>query len=282
MFRWSRELRAFGGLSLVATGCGGLLGGGDENDCAAADCGSVGGSGHAGVGGRVGKGGGAGIGGSGRGGTGTETGGTTSAAGGTSGATGGTTSSTGGSGGSGARGGTAASGTGGTSGTSGDAGASSNADDCKEPSDCELVPVDCCGTCVATSADYVALNRDAVSDYISNRPCTDRICPECAPTGVEWLTATCVASHCQVLDARVKELNACEVSDDCYLRAGLDCCEACGSSPAFVALSKRSEATLLGLVCDSEFACDACVAVPPETLSATCVEGRCETMTPTR
>ena len=279
MFRWSRELRAFGGLSLVATGCGGLLGGGDENDCAAADCGSVGGSGHAGVGGRVGKGGGAGIGGSGRGGTGTETGGTTSAAGGTSGATGGTTSSTGGSGGSGARGGTAASGTGGTS---GDAGASSNADDCKEPSDCELVPVDCCGTCVATSADYVALNRDAVSDYISNRPCTDRICPECAPTGVEWLTATCVASHCQVLDARVKELNACEVSDDCYLRAGLDCCEACGSSPAFVALSKRSEATLLGLVCDSEFACDACVAVPPETLSATCVEGRCETMTPTR
>jgi len=279
---------------MLATGCGGLLSGGDD-DCAAADCGSVGGSvAHAGGAGRFSKGGGSGTGGAGRGGTGSETGGSTSVTGGASSVTGGS----GGSGGSGARAGTSA--TGGSSGSAGTAGASAASgaggttgeagaptynDDCKEPSDCELVPVDCCGACMATSSDYVALNHDAERDYVANRRCTDRVCPECEPTTTyQWLTAICVSGHCQVLDSRETKLTACNVSDDCSLRAGLACCEPCGepSVTEYVALNTSEEAALGELVCDADTACDACVAVPPATLSPTCVTGRCQTMAPTR
>jgi hypothetical protein len=144
------------------------------------------------------------------------------------------------------------------------------------------VAVDCCGSCAPKASDYVALNRASVDDYLANRLCTDRLCPECAPTGAEWLTATCVAGRCEVLDVRETELSACEVSADCRLRAGIDCCEDCGSTAAFVSLNVDSEAALRDLVCDSEFSCDACAPQPPDVLEPTCVTGRCQTMAPTR
>jgi len=280
-----RWLAMLGGVSLFGTGCGGLLG---DDDCAAASCGDWDG-GHGGSSGKAGKAGGSGVAGragAGRGGTGQETGGSSGVVGGGGGSTGGSAArggtSPGGGGGSGTSGASATSGTGGTSGAAGEAGASSSPDDCQEPSDCELLAVDCCGSCMPTASDYVALNRASVDDYLATRLCTDRICPECAPIGAEWLTAICVTGRCEVLDARETELSACEMSADCRLRAGLGCCEDCGSTAAFVSLHVDSEAALTELVCDSEFACDACLPTPPEVLDATCVAGRCQTMPPTR
>jgi hypothetical protein len=175
-------------------------------------------------------------------------------------------------------------GSGGGSGTGnagGAAGATPAYDACADPSECTFVPAGCCSACAPQTADFVALNRASVDDYLASQSCAGAICPHCASTTNAWFGLTCDSGHCKVFDARETDLTVCQKSSDCRLRAGLACCESCSASE-FDVVAINASADLRSLVCDPDTACDACAPVYPSTFTATCVSGRCQTMSPLR
>jgi hypothetical protein len=172
---------------------------------------------------------------------------------------------------------------GGSAGVMGGA-AGSAFDACAQPSDCAVVDATCCGSCEPTLADLVAINQSKLGDYLSQRPCTDVLCPACnssAPSSRVWFGATCDQGHCVVFDARENLVTACNVSDDCVLRAGLGCCEGCGGTGSgVVAVNKGAD--LESLVCGAPIPCPACSPVFPSDYQPACVTGHCQTMLPKR
>lgn len=66
-----------------------------------------------------------------------------------------------------------------------------------------------------------------------------------------------------------------QADSDCRVRAGLGCCERCGSdATSFVAIG--DEPKLQALVCPDDFeGCPPCRPLVPECLTARCAAGSC-------
>jgi hypothetical protein len=153
---------------------------------------------------------------------------------------------------------------------------------CAEPTDCELVERACCAACEPVSLeDFAALNGAFSDDFTSALECGDVLCAPCPPASEEvrpWLGATCRAQQCLAFDARLEEFTACDSNDDCRLRTGLDCCEACGRDDARV-VAVSEEAALRALVCPSDHqGCDECEPQYAPDRMAHCVSGHCITL----
>lgn len=155
---------------------------------------------------------------------------------------------------------------------------------CGKPGTCTLAIDDCCGPCGDPSlADFDAVNVAAVDDHF-DAVCPDpdgTPCPGCAAGFDPNLFAYCdvAAGRCVGADLPETELAACETWEDCILRAGAGCCEACGTpsdgSWGWVALRRDAVDDLQTLLCAEDSACPECAPEEPEGLFAECLEGVC-------
>jgi hypothetical protein len=143
---------------------------------------------------------------------------------------------------------------------------------CTSPIECVVTQARCCGTDSPTLAEVTSVNATSLQAFTS--PCEGLGCPS-FPLPAHF-GATCKDGHCLAFDVRETELTDCASPDECRLRNGLSCCEACSASvERLVAL--RSDADLVPLVCGSEpIGCPACVPILPEDVVADCIEGKCE------
>lgn len=155
---------------------------------------------------------------------------------------------------------------------------------CGEPGACTLAIDDCCGPCGDPSLDdFDAVNVAAVGDHAA-AVCPDpggTPCPGCAAGHDPNLFAYCdvAAGRCVGADLPETELASCETWEDCTLRAGAGCCEACGSpsdgSWGWVAIRGDAVDDLQSLLCAEDSACPECAPEEPEGLFAECLEGVC-------
>jgi hypothetical protein len=156
-----------------------------------------------------------------------------------------------------------------------------NYDTCRVATDCLLGNLGCCGVCDGpgvTAHDFIAYNKQ---DQAKAQACTlgGVTCGSCPP--VEPMTNTrpyfvpnCVRGECVVEDIRENDVTACKTSEDCRVRNGTACCQACGFGDV---VAVRRDGSLERLVCDElPPTCLDCVAVPPEGAEAQCNDqGRC-------
>ena len=151
-------------------------------------------------------------------------------------------------------------------------------DSCQSPQECVLVSPHCCGACDGTVQDYVAVSAAGLEAFQAAHLCPDIACEPCPPNdptiaNYPYITATCRNGQCVPIDIREEGVTDCETSEDCFMRAGADCCEACdGTTVASV-----SDGALLNeLVCGDEPAyCPPCAPVYPPELAVVCDDGRC-------
>jgi hypothetical protein len=191
-------------------------------------------------------------------------------------------SSTGGSagsstGGSGATGGVS---TGGSAGASGSGGVPENYFACGDTSECMVRESDCCVLCGPDSASAaIAFNR-AYSEQISTILCEDHPdpCPvaDCAlrPT---YVLPFCIEGRCQAIDIREDLLTSCGTDEQCQLRWGTVCCEACSESPELL-VAVNSQVDYGATVCGNQGACPPCAPPPyPSDARAVCnADHHCE------
>lgn len=146
---------------------------------------------------------------------------------------------------------------------------------CDTPTDCIVGSTGCCGLCPDApfdSAKGINGARALAGDY---RPCGDVACEPCAEVPpvsqtTQYYLATCEARKCGVVDLRTTPSTECETDQDCFLRAGIDCCPAC-SATSFAALSSTD---FLNGRC-TDIGCPECVTPVPDNLFASCLDGRC-------
>ncbi len=100
-------------------------------------------------------------------------------------------------------------------------------------------------------------------------------CPACATLDNPNLFAYCDAGQCQEADVELEPWNQCEENDDCVLRAGLDCCEACTAEYDTTVAVPRSHNQLLDKVCDGDVGCPECAPTYPAGAEAECDQGVC-------
>jgi len=146
---------------------------------------------------------------------------------------------------------------------------------CDQPTDCVVVPMNCCGgSGMPTLHEVTAINSAAYQEF--TMPCQLVDCASTLGPIPPEIGATCSAGHCLAFDIREMPLTECTDANQCMLRAGLSCCGGCGLElDDWVAL--RSDADISELVCgDGPIACDPCVAEPSPIMSAQCVAGRCD------
>lgn len=161
-------------------------------------------------------------------------------------------------------------------------GGSPNIDECRLSSDCVLTAPGCCGSCEPVDdRAFVAVNAANMSKL--HPPCMVA-CGACPPPtpGVmstsRYFVPTCVAGECTVTDIRETALTQCQITSDCYLRAGAHCCELCGGTN-IVALNRNASVT--DLLCDGiSPPCLACVPTIPPGYSTSCEAGRCTVQEP--
>jgi len=145
---------------------------------------------------------------------------------------------------------------------------------CEDTSDC-VIDHGCCGFCGIDSTDaLVAVHRKYGSFTAPECALVD--CEFCRiPDELAHYGARCRQGTCEVYDVRESDLSACESHDDCRLRAGLNCCEACGET-SWVAVSTDHELVEKALCGDGLVACPACLPREPEGLEARCgTDGHC-------
>lgn len=156
-----------------------------------------------------------------------------------------------------------------------------NIDSCKVAEDCVLAATGCCGVCDGpdvTAHDFVAYNKQ----YTEKSPLCPQeqdvscgACPEPGSQGaLKYFVPNCVAGECVIEDIRASDVTACKFNDDCRLRNGTACCEACGGGEV---VSVRSDGSFEELVCgDVVPPCLACEPSIPSDARATCgQDGHC-------
>jgi hypothetical protein len=204
-------------------------------------------------------------------------------------------------------GGTAAGGSGNFGGTvatggSNSTGGSVNPPDyraCNVPSDCQIRGTGCCGVCDApnlSEKDFIAYNKmyanmfqcgialpaapadPAAGGSASAGAAAPIACAPCIglPPGqgaLQYFVPDCVTHECVVEDLRQSPVTACKASDECKVRSGTNCCEACSAGQDFAV---RNDGSFEKLVCgDGPVGCLACL--PPQSgASPTCADGRCK------
>ncbi len=151
---------------------------------------------------------------------------------------------------------------------------------CDQAIQCAVASVGCCGLCGDEDIGRtIGVNRARLEDY---RPCGDVLCEQCpevpeASRTTQYFVPACVDSECTVTDLRTTDATACTVDEQCFLRLGTACCEACGGN-GFAALSSTA---FLAQECGFDYGCPDCVTPePPEGMTTRCVDGRCRVVPP--
>lgn len=145
---------------------------------------------------------------------------------------------------------------------------------CAGPSECQLLPESCCGTCGApTPGDMIAVHRARVAENRASA-CADPVaCPECFMPTDPYLVATCRAGECEAVDLHQDALTTCSADAECTLAAAT-CC-ACGELGAGETIAYNpARGSLADVICDPEIACPPCVPFF-EGVEARCQGGRC-------
>jgi hypothetical protein len=149
---------------------------------------------------------------------------------------------------------------------------------CTGPGQCILAEPGCCGSCGRIGLDDVEpIHQDQQKAFYA-ATCDDPTgpCPGCASLPNPDLFAFCDAGQCAEADITKHAANVCKTSQDCRLRIGLACCEACvGSREQVVAIPVAFEKELLALVCGGDVGCPACAPQYPPYAVAACEGGRC-------
>jgi len=153
-------------------------------------------------------------------------------------------------------------------------------DACASDLDCVITSIGCCDACepVPDSA-LVAVAADQIDELRALTGCTDVACAGClAPTRGERTRhnyyPVCVDGQCTVRDVRSQPIAACDTVDDCRLRCGTGCCDACG--PAEDVIAVRADADLSAAFCDGDpVPCDPCLCAVPDSYVLRCVGGFC-------
>jgi hypothetical protein len=192
------------------------------------------------------------------------------------------------SGGGASSGGTSSGGVSSSGGTSGGTGSSGSSGmvplDCKEPSDCALVPRTCCGVCGEPSlGDMIAVPDSQADTYRTNVCTPPEPCPKCAVQVNPNLIATCRGQKCTGVDIRTDaDYASCNKNEDCVLRAGNECCELCApvEPSQYIALNIKGARTLAETACVGAPPCTKCPPGPPPLVKAVCVSNRCAVRKP--
>lgn len=145
---------------------------------------------------------------------------------------------------------------------------------CDNNTEC-VIDHGCCGFCGIDSSDQLAAVNSKYASYLAPE-CGLVDCAPCLPSDeIANFDARCNEGTCEVYDVRKSDLSACETNDDCRLRAGLSCCEACGETN-WVAVSTDHERVEEELCGDMPAACPPCVPGDPGFRFAECGEdGHC-------
>jgi Kunitz/Bovine pancreatic trypsin inhibitor domain len=166
-------------------------------------------------------------------------------------------------------------------------GGSPNYDSCKVASDCVVTGPGCCGICdgpgirahdlIAYASQYAGLLQCGVALDKAAAPADPVACAPCPapPPGqgsLHYFIPDCVRGECTVLDLRNSPATACEKDQDCKVRNGTNCCEACSSDQP---IAVRNDGSFEELLCaGGPVPCPACI---PSTggLRAECSQGHC-------
>jgi hypothetical protein len=140
--------------------------------------------------------------------------------------------------------------------------------DCREHSDCVLVPRTCCTPCVPPSADaHLALRFDANSPQSLGLCLGDPEgdCPECEQGSNPAVYAACIDAQCSVVD--VSASAACRFDEECRL-VTKDCCD-CGGDFSRWGVMSVNDSYVRPERCDG-VGCDGCVPEPPNQFAPYC------------
>jgi len=145
---------------------------------------------------------------------------------------------------------------------------------CDSDVQCTIRGSGCCGPCEPWSLS--ALRSDHFQWFDPSAPVCD--CGACPDIPVEQRTsqffqAECINHTCEVIDVR-ESATACTQDDQCFLRAGVECCGSCRESD-WIALSSTE---FLDGRCGSAQPCEPCEPEPLGAgLRARCgASGHCE------
>jgi hypothetical protein len=129
--------------------------------------------------------------------------------------------------------------------------------------------------------DFLAVNRAHREEFEAERGCSPPLaCAPCPPPAAGssvagYFGATCEAERCVVFDARAAGLTVCMVDEECTLRFGVDCCEACSASEDRL-IGIRRGADLGPLACGTApVACPGCAPIYPPNYVSSCVSSQC-------
>lgn len=91
------------------------------------------------------------------------------------------------------------------------------------------------------------------------------------------LAATCEAGTCKGFDVRQEEYSACNTEQDCTLRIGLGCCEACQGGEFNLVAVNVNQTALTAAMCGNEpVGCPDCAPQYPANKKASCISGQCQ------
>ncbi|MCA9646906.1 MAG: hypothetical protein H6718_28445 [Polyangiaceae bacterium] len=166
-------------------------------------------------------------------------------------------------------------GTAGGSGNGGAGGVPSEYANCTGPGQCLLVPSNCCGYCSEPKLeDFIPINSSFESAFYGDR-CSTIDCPSCITQLPGNFTAICRAGRCERVNVYDDDkLVGCERTEDCQLRWGSQCCEACAPSPD--QLIAVAHGTIEQNQCGNGIPCPECPTPGyPSDASAECINQRC-------
>lgn len=153
---------------------------------------------------------------------------------------------------------------------------------CDGPGQCVMALKGCCESCgVTRPEEYEPINDSKASAHF-DAVCSDKtpggpVCDACISYRNPNIFATCEQSACVAADLRAHAFGACSTADDCRLRMGASCCEACQGFPeGLTAIAKSQEGAFLQAVCSPlAGACDDCAPQYPAGYVADCVNSQC-------
>lgn len=147
---------------------------------------------------------------------------------------------------------------------------------CDGPGQCLLVPSNCCGYCSQPElGDFLAINSDHESSFYGERCGGSIECPSCVTLMPGNFTALCRGpGRCQAVNVYDDDaLVGCDAAEDCRLRWGAGCCEACAPTPdqlIAVKVNAVEQAQCGGGPCPG------CPTAPyPNDASAACIDHKC-------
>jgi hypothetical protein len=131
----------------------------------------------------------------------------------------------------------------------------------------------CCQGCGPQEVNRaIAFNRN-YADGVTARLCGPNPppCPAVACVlAPSYVLPFCIEGRCQAIDIRQDLLTSCGTNEQCRLRWGTQCCEACGTRNELL-VAVNSQVNYEATVCGSQMACPDCVVGPyPADARAVC------------